>query len=353
MELPMEVTPDTIFDFTKRLVQLGGIYEVQEDLSIMNTVSNSLVAIPSGKKSIPLKVFKDGMTSGEFAILMPYKEQLGPNREREWFFDSLQIVLGNLVKELMLKIIQDVVEKKDENLAQYPLANLISGIADATMLKELDKLRAHDLLYVNYNKKTKVASALSRIIDEDLIEEHSKFRKKSWEVFQLLFKEIVGSLDPEELYTYQSTILVIPETDAKLHVIVALTKALGAYARDILNIDLGEDVLEKHLANLEGYHNLHAWVSATSSTVKDEPVSRPWDNTPSFSPAASHPVNMSSGFAPGGYVSASSVNNSMSFGGSLFQPQQQFTGGGLFGGVVPASSIVGNNGHNNGPFGCW
>lgn len=341
--MAMEINPDTIFDFTKRLVELGGIYKINDDLSITNTVSDNVIAIPSGKKSIPLKVFKDGMESGEFALLMPYKEQLGINREREWFFDSLQIIIGNLIKELTLKIIKDAVEKKDDNYSQYALMNKIAGLADETMLKEVEKLRAHDFIFINYNKKLKTASAQTRIVDEELLEEHGRFRKKSWEVIQTLFNEFIGTTDPEELYTYQSTILSIPETDAKLHVIIALAKALGAYVRDILEIDLGEDILEQHLANLEGYGKLHAWVSATTSSTT-ETCSRPWDTTPSFS--SSQPVTASSMAGFGAPAFSPGANVGPVFGQPQFGGQSQF---GQPAGPISASSIA--TGWNSNPFG--
>ena len=323
----MEVNQDTIFDFTKKLIELGNIYEVQEDCTIKNTVTGQLIAIPSGKRSVPLKVFKEGMETGDYVFLMPYREPLGVNREREWFFDSLQAILGNLIKELMHKIIADAIAKKDDNYQNYAAISAVINQVDTTMLTELDKLRAPDLLFVNYNKKTKTACALSRILDPDLRSEHSKFRKKSWEVFEILYKEFIGTCTPEECYTYTSTILSIPETDAKLHVIVALAKAIGPFCRDSLDLDLHENELEMHLANLEGYAKLHAWVSATTPTVREEPC-RPWNNTifnstpaASFGTSAPVPVTALHTVAmPGGVVN-------MGMGTPAFTP------------LVPASSL--------------
>lgn len=280
-----EINSDSIYEYVKMLIELGNTYTVQEDSSIMNNLSKEIIHIPSGKSSVPLKVFKDGMMSDGSALLAPFKEQCGLNREREWFFDNLQLSMSYFVKEIMAKLITDVVGKKDDNYQQYQLMNLISGEADVTMLNELDKLRPYDILYINYNKKTKTAVAETRLSDPELEEDHSKFRKKSWSVFRTLFREIIGTLEPEDMYIYQSRVLSIPETDAKLHVITALLKTIAPFARDVLDREINVDVLEDHLANLEGYAKAQSWISTTSPISEGEqPMQKPWETASPFQP---------------------------------------------------------------------
>ena len=277
-----EITKDTLLQFEKLLIEVGGVFKVQDDYTILNVGTNQPVAVVDGKKSKIVAFFYEGMRSNDnLTVLNPFKECVGINRAREWFYNSLSSLTSLMLKQLMAKMIKDAVEKKDDNYNQFPLMSRIIDKADVTMIDELDKIRTLDLLTVYYNKKNKTAEAQCAIQTEEYQKDHPKYRKKTWEVFNILMETFLGTDDVTETYVYTAKILAAPETDAKLHVIVGVLKALDPWCRDLLGIDLHGEELEEHLDALEGYVKLYAFVTQTVSEPERTTAVAPWNqNTP-------------------------------------------------------------------------
>ena len=277
-----EINKDTLLQFEKLLIEIGDVFKVQDDYTILNVGTNQPVAVVDGKKSKIVAFFYEGMqTNDNLTILNPFKECVGINRAREWFYNSLSSLTSLMLKQLMAKMIKDAVEKKDDNYTQFPLMSRIIDKADATMIDELDKVRTLDLLTVYYNKKNKTAEAQCAIQTEEYQKDHSKYRKKTWEVFDILLTSFLGTDDMTETYSYTAKILAAPETDAKLHVIIGVLKALDPWCRDLLGINLHGDELEEHLDALEGYVKLYAFVTQTVAEQEKASSIAPWNqNTP-------------------------------------------------------------------------
>ena len=324
-----EITKDTLLQFEKLLIEIGGVFKVQDDYTILNIGTNQPVAVVDGKKSKIVAFFYEGMRSSDnLTILNPFKECVGINRAREWFYNSLSSLTSLMLKQLMEKMIRDAVEKKDDNYSQFPLMSRIIDKADATMIDELDKVRTLDLLTVYYNKKNKSAEAQCAIQTEEYQKDHPKYRKKTWEVFDILINTFLGTDDMTETYSYTAKILAAPETDAKLHVIVGVLKALDPWCRDLLGINLHGDELEEHLDALEGYVKLYAFVTQTVAEPEKPTAVAPWNqNTPiaynnpttTLVPAASYgtPPPIAARLVP-----TSSYNMGMAYYGSPYAGQQ-------------------------------
>ena len=276
------VDKDSLAAFEKLLIEIGDVFQVQEDHTIKNLATMQPVTVVDGKKTKVVAFFYEGMPGHEdLAILNPFKETIGINRAREWFYNNMNSLVALILKSLMKKMLQDAVEKKDDNYSQFPLMSRIIDKVDATMLDELEKIRSIDLLSIYYNKKTKTAEAQCCLYDEDYIKEHSKYRKKTWEVFQILVETFLGTDDIPGTYVYTAKLLGIPETDAKLHVIIGLISAMDPWSRDILGMDLHREELEEHLDALEGYAKLYAWVTQTVEKSAPQTSIAPWQrNTP-------------------------------------------------------------------------
>jgi hypothetical protein len=304
--MAITINEQSLLQFSKLLIELGGIYELQDDMTIKNTHTDEIVSVVLGKKPIPIVLFKTGLTAGEYAFLNPYKESQGKSKEREWFFGMLECCVGVLTKKLMHTIISDCVAKKDDNYSQFPLMTKIMDKTDATMLDEIDKIPPHSFISIYYNKADKKAEAQTEIFSEELRAAYPKFRKKTWEVIGILFREFFGTEDLFEDYVYTAKIMSIPETDAKLHVIIALVKAIGPLTRDVRGCDLHENELQEHLDILEGYSELYAWVNVSNATSSKLPTVAPFaqmSSTPTSSMMSCIPVtaqpNQTNPFTPG------------------------------------------------------
>ena len=275
----IEVNAQTIVDFAKLLIQCGDVYEVQDDYTIVNKPTGERVMIMEAKEAKPLAIFHEGASSYEnVKWLNPFKESLGGSKERDWFFNFITSISGYLTKYIIHKIIEDCIKKKDDSYGAFALMSKIHDKADETMLAEIEKLTANSLVSIYYNKREKTTEAQTELFSKELHDAFPKFRKKSWEVFQLIFMEIFGSDDLSE-YKYRSKILDIPETEGKLAVSIALISHLGPFAKDFLGKDLHEAELNAHFEVLEGYSKLYAWATVNNDTMSKSaaPVApAPW-----------------------------------------------------------------------------
>lgn len=281
----IEVNAQTIVEFTKLLIECGDVYEVQQDFTVNNRITGEKVMIMEAKDAKPLAIFHEGASSYEnVKWLNPFKESLGGSKEREWFFNHITNISGFCTKYVIHRIIEDGVKKKDDSYGSFALMAKIHDKVDETMLGEIEKLTGSSLVSIYYNKREKVAEAQTELFSKELHDAFPKFRKKTWEVFQLIFQEIFGSDDLSE-YKYRAKLLDIPETEAKLAVAIALISHLGPYAKDFLGKDLHEVELNAHFEVLEGYSKLYAWASVGSdSSSRYAPASAtiPWAPAPQF-----------------------------------------------------------------------
>lgn len=288
----IEVNAQTIVEFTKLLIECGGVYEVQPDYTIINKHTGEKVMIMEAKDAKPLAIFHEGASSYEnVKWLNPFKESLGGSKERDWFFNLICNISGIITKYVIHKIIEDGVKKKDDSYGSFALMAKIHDKVDETMLNEIEKLTSTALVSIYYNKREKVAEAQTELFSKELHDAFPKFRKKSWEVFQLIFQEIYGSDDLSE-YKYRAKILDIPETEAKLAVAIALLSHLGPFAKDFLGKDLHEAELNAHFEVLEGYSKLYAWAAVGTDTTSRYATTSavvPWNpvQTPYGAPVAS------------------------------------------------------------------
>lgn len=292
----IEVTPQTIMDFTKLLIECGGVYEVQPDYTIKNRITGEQVLIADGKQAKPLMIFYEGASCNlDVVWLNPFKETLGHSKERDWFFGVITTVAGTLTRYIVMKLIDDGVKKKDDNYDQFALMSKINSKVDEQMLTEVDKLTASSFLSIYYNKREKIAEAQTELFGKEIREAFPKFRKKTWDVIETIFTEIFGSTDLSD-YRYRAKLINIPETEAKLNVAVALLHAIDPFARDILGKELHSMELSQHLEVLEGYSRLYAWAPVNNDTKPTVPAQAPWATNP-YAPIAAGST-VPSGFAP-------------------------------------------------------
>ena len=331
----IEVTPATIMEFTKLLIECGNTYEIQPDYTVRNRLTGEQVQISNGKGVKPLCIFHEGATvNPNVAWLNPFKESIGVSKERDWFFGTITTLPGMLIKIIIERLIQDGVAKKDDNCSNFALMSKIIDKVDSAMINEIDRIHHSSYMSVYYNKQKKVAEAQTELFTKELRDAYPKFRKKTWEVIEIIFVEIFGSTDLEQ-YRYQAKLINIPETEAKLAVSISLITALGPWARDVLGKDLHEQELNQHMEVLEGYSRLYAYAAMAQDTnPKYAPQSTaPW--APAPIPGLVPMGTPNSGLGTYGQPNAEPIS---SIGGSI--PISQY--GGI--GVPVTADFYGNTG---------
>lgn len=267
----MEINKQTIKEFEKLLIELGGFHELREDGTIWRTSDGVQIAVPVGKQNLPIVLFEEGMSSGSDVVhLNPFSETMGVNRDREWFYEMLSKVLAGLIKGVVMSICTTIIEKKSSNYEIYPLVNKVLPFVDENFIKEVGKISLNDWFCIFYNKSRKTAEAQCAIFTEEFKAAHPKFRKKTWDGLEAFYMELFHTTHLEDSYTYTSQMTGVPETDAKLNIVIGVIKDIEPYVKDILDIDLNYAKLSEHMANIEGYGKLYSWAVLRRGPVVEE-----------------------------------------------------------------------------------
>ena len=273
----MQINQESIQQFIRLLIECGGVYTVnEENHTIINTITGQQIGVTLAKSSRPLAVWYEGAPSGaEVVWLNPFKENIGHSPAREWFYKMLGFTVGNITKNIILKVVHDCKEMADDNYNEFPLMNKVRACVDDKSYDEINQIPPISFLSISYNRTKKEAIAQTSLFSSEIQTAYPKIRVKTWQAIRGVFNEMLGD---EQLadFKYTSKILDIPETEAKLHIFVAIVESLDPYSNDILNIDLHSAELREHLDFLPGYAKLYEWAVVNMTT---EPAVSPYQTS--------------------------------------------------------------------------
>ena len=276
----MQVNENTIQEFIKLLIECDGAYEVREDHTVYCKETDRQITIVQAKTEKPLAVWYSGAPcTTDVVWLNPFKELAGRHPEREWFFSMLSAQASRLTKLIMLKVVDDCVKLSDDNYNEFALMSKVRAKVDDKTKEEINKIGAPMFVSVYYDKSKKTAEAQTQLFDDQIHEAFPKIRKKTWDAIYEIFATIFGNTDtPLEDFKHTSKSINIPETEAKLTIIIALLTALDPFAKDVLSIDLHSDELQQHLQVLDGYAKLYEWavVNTAEYQSQQQPAGPVW-----------------------------------------------------------------------------
>lgn len=281
------INNDTVYEFLKLLVELGGSHYVDKDQIIISGATDSPVGVKvGGGKGKPVALFKSGASvNNDVVFLNPLVENLSSSPERDWFHNHLCMFPGSILKYTLSSIVEAATsKKKDVDYAAMDVVTQFMDKIDTKMLAEIDRIKAIEWGYIFYDSKDHVAQLQTDIFNEELEKKlKGKVRKSSWEVFRGFMQSIFGTDQIEEHFTYTSTLLAIPKADAIFHVLIAAVSKMSSTVKKATNIDLHPTLLKNHLQNLEPYQKLWAWFTtgtARQAAEKTETSSTlPWQKS--------------------------------------------------------------------------
>ena len=265
------ITNDTVMDFIRQLVNLGGVDFLKEPEMLILNRDGEPRCVSDGDKNKPIQIIVPGMLKDDNNFLFnPFKMVEGNNPAYVWFYTSRGSNIAVITKLIMAKLIELAVAKETTDYESLQLIADLSSVCDEQMQNELKKINAADILRVFYNKKNKTAEAQTGLFTDE-IETQYKLRKKTWSTIRTIFKTIF-ELNEEDItmskFRYRAIILNIPEIDAKLHVISKLIKKLEPWSK-VIGVTFEADKFEEHLKNLEAYSRMYAWFTVRSVNNQD------------------------------------------------------------------------------------
>lgn len=257
-----------VSEFFKLLVEWGDVYTVDSEDNIVTTSDNQPVMVDINGNILPLKVFSDKMTVGKHTFFNPLVKTLGHSSELSWFFTTRSMILGNMIKAMMIRVIELAIDTEEE--VDYDKLELIQPFMDKSdkkLISEIEQLQPNKILRIYYNEKSRVAQLQSDLNDTKF-QESFRFRKKSWGIITGMLECFMGTEDVHRDYKYKGTIVGLQEADARFNIMLMATQAIHQYAMLLLDIDLKFNELGGHLENVEQYRKQCSW--AVSGTIQHD-----------------------------------------------------------------------------------
>ena len=265
----IEITEDSMIDFVKLLLEYANVFEVDENRVVRRrNEDNDPVAIEVvGGKTLPMRVFKEGDEREGYAYLHPFKESCTNTSARSWFYHTVTDNVLVLLKKIMLKTMELAAGRSSDDPDQMKILQKIMENTDKTTVSEMEKINIKDLVTIAYNKKQKKACLYAFHLLPETQEKYPKIRKKTWQVIDTLISTFLDEDDFEdpEVLSFTATLLNIPETEAKLHVVISTLIRLEPYAKLFLDKDVHTDKLMEHIKLLSGYNKLHLYLNADNT----------------------------------------------------------------------------------------
>ena len=269
------ITEDNLVEFVKLLLEVSGVYRVLEDRTILKVDDNSLMSFrTSSKSNAPVRIFKEGDPIEGYAYLQPFKEISSNTQARNWFYSTICLNVSVTLKLLLLEVVELAVSKTSTDPEQLNTINLIFDKVDKTTINEIKRLAPMEIVSIYYSRKEKVAKLQAKFIDEEVREKHSNIRKKTWDVIEILIAHFLGfdnyEVVDEDLISYKSETLNIPEIESKLNIVVSTLERLSTYATIFMDKQISVEALQRHCMLLPTYHKMQLYLNA-DNTYPDKP----------------------------------------------------------------------------------
>ena len=339
-----QFSSDNVYEFMKTLVEIGGVYFVDNQHCLCHTEDRSPVGVKIGEGANSRKMiclFKEGERPPENAVyLNPFVELIGSHPELDKFNTIIGVLPGCLTLKTMIDITELILSKKEDT--KFKKAASISkfvGKVDEKFLNELQKIRPVDAGCIAYDSKKYVAQLQCYMLTDEWVEDNkSKFRKSSVKTIQEMAAAIYGTETPHSV-VYTGTLPPCKRFDATIHVLAKYLEMAAPMVEPFTGIELHVDEIKEHVEQLPAYHKAMQWLATSTSspqkstTVLDKMVASkhavPW-NTGVASPAAkvSPVVDRKDIFAHAGAVGAVKNPTYGGFGmGSVVNPTFGMGGG--------------------------
>lgn len=257
----------TVTEFTTALVKWGGVNSVDKEYFITEPKGDRTTVAVAGQHR-QIRIPFDGMLqdmTNKSTLFIPLVEPIGHTSERKWFFTTRTHVYGNLVKDIMRRIIEICAATESDNAEpnydQLAIAQVYNERVNATLgkidsnpliLKELEKLDPLKLLRPQYSRRKKVIQLQTDLYNDELMEE-LKIRKKSVALFREMFGDIMSSVDIHEDYTFMAVQMGMPEIECFINMMQMFAVSVNPFSSKLLGIELYPEELTFHIQNLHEY----------------------------------------------------------------------------------------------------
>ncbi len=268
--------PENVYEFIKRIVELGGVHYIDNEHCIRATGDDSLVGIKvndgaNGCKKIALWKPNAPTPSNDTVLLNPFVESLGNYPEKTWFYLMMNVMPGGLLHQA-IRGITELCLSKDKDIDHTKIAAVAKFVdrVDEKFLTEITtrKVRAVDLACIFYSREKHTAQLQSSLWDEEFAAKvtKSKLRKSSLALLRDMVESLLGTNKPETIM-HRATLLGCPQMDATVHVLIDVVQRIAPVFELVTDICLHSQELTADLEQLAAYQKAMRWISSSTSSA--------------------------------------------------------------------------------------
>ncbi len=266
-------------NFTRFLIEMTGIYSVDEEGYVISVLDNAPITIKAGKSRKPLMVVQEVIQDNEAILINPVNENLREDQGSKFLYTALS---GGLVRKCsrLVYFLEELRQEGDDCAISSDLAKFASRYLpkmDAKVLEEFKTICSPPLEFMNvwFRRNFKEARFRCNVFQPETFK---SVRKKTLNVILPLFAEILGvkkTDDITEAYNFKSKSITSPKLDSILNIYLQLYNNLNQYLAFIPDSDYTIDITElgHHINNLEDYYGKVKFL--TSTVDADTTVTNP------------------------------------------------------------------------------
>lgn len=320
-------TSQNITDFLKMLVEIGGVYTVDDMAHVWNAGDESPVVLSTvdGTKK-QLSLYYANQTDAATVIVNPFAESTSETKEITWFYHSRSQVMGYMIYKIMKSLLTKALEaskpkteeaensegaesNNDLPANQFKFISPYISKVDDKLLAELNILKNPMLDFFNiyYAARSGVWNVRMGILEKTFRDSYGKrVRQKSWATLESLVTQLLGTKDLNKKFGSKSTQPGYGRLLAYCQTYLNLLKTIEPF-KELTNLNWPNlRLLEQHIEMIPQYH-VRAKNIVSIGTPKDKasPTTAPFyvssgngvaqQPTPQYkAPVASQPSAMPS-----------------------------------------------------------
>lgn len=312
----MSDTKVNVEQFGRFLIQLGGLYGVDDDGYVINNKveaedgilsTDNRISIKIENKSRNLMVMKDIIKDNEAIVINPLNEHITETADSKWIYTYLSTSLARRII-LLAKHLYYIIETSKNDQEVVFNADMIKFAAanknfDSKAVEAIDLLSKKMLGFANvyYNRKTKQAYLRCAVYNAETATEFPQITNKTWKALYTFFGNIfdLGSdVDKarellDQKYMFASKLINIPKLESILNVYNKIYSQLNnfllLYESEDPDFVVDMTELGYHIEHLQDYYNKMKWFTGSIQQKENKPAS----NIPS-NIAGSHHSNIPS-----------------------------------------------------------
>lgn len=272
----MSVNDQDITNFIAGIIELGGIWNVQDDdnkyICAFDETEPTVYTVEGETKKLAVY----GTMATDAWIINPFREGVAATQVDNWFYLTANQALSAAVRATIRHILtvgaRSHGKKRDDQPGDtncIPYLGSFTSKIDNKTIKEFDSISSDlsEFFNIYYNRSKRKCSIKMKIFSQGIEKQYPSVRENTWGILESITLKL---LKAEKISEYDAVpdSVDVPVLDAFTTILLAVYSQLQEpmKAMELREIK-GVEELKEHLQNLDAYYKRAKWCASAINTV--------------------------------------------------------------------------------------